>query len=94
MGITLAIRIVLGRLSKGGVEVARKSSVPVSFDVNYRRKLWRNADDAVRAFMDILRFVDILFLDENEADLLLGVSNPVDVFRELSSRFGIGRGSS
>lgn len=90
-GITLAISDSARETAKRGVEVARKNGVPVSFDVNYRRKLWRNADDAVRAFMDILRFVDILFLDENEADLLLGVSNPVDVFRELSSRFGIDR---
>ncbi len=72
-----------------GLEIARGRGVTTSFDVNYRKKLWTRVEDAVNVLSRALNFVDIVFLDEDEASLLLGVSMVDDVFRELRSRFGI-----
>jgi 2-dehydro-3-deoxygluconokinase/2-dehydro-3-deoxygalactonokinase len=90
-GITLAISDSARETAIRGMETARRGGVLVSFDVNYRRKLWRSPNDAINVLSSALRFVDILFLDDDEARLLLGVSEPDAVFKELNSRFGIGR---
>ncbi|WP_243678342.1 PfkB family carbohydrate kinase [Vulcanisaeta distributa] len=73
------------------MEIARGKGVTTSFDVNYRRKLWVRVEDAINVLSKALSFVDIVFLDEDEANLLLGVSAIDDVFKELRSRFGIDR---
>ncbi|WP_069807976.1 bifunctional 2-dehydro-3-deoxygluconokinase/2-dehydro-3-deoxygalactonokinase [Vulcanisaeta thermophila] len=90
-GITLAISESARDAAFRAMEVARSRNVLVSFDVNYRRKLWAREGDAVGVLTKALGFVDILFLDSDEARLLLGVSEPGDVFREVSARFGIGK---
>ncbi|WP_243679574.1 PfkB family carbohydrate kinase [Vulcanisaeta souniana] len=53
--------------------------------------MWANIDDAINVLSKALGFADVVFLDEDEANLLLGVSAVDDVFRELRSRFGINR---
>ncbi len=88
-GITMAISDTARSAAFRGLEVAHGRGVTTSFDVNYRRKLWMRVEDAVNVLSKALSFVDIVFLDEEEANLLLGVSAVDDVFRELRSRFGI-----
>ena len=90
-GITMAISDAARSAAFKGLEIARSRSVTVSFDVNYRRKLWANVDEAINALSKALGFVDMVFLDEDETNLLLGVSTVDDVFRELRSRFGINK---
>jgi 2-dehydro-3-deoxygluconokinase/2-dehydro-3-deoxygalactonokinase len=88
-GITLAISDSARSTTIRGLEVARGKGVLASFDVNFRRKLWREVKEAVDALLGALRITDILFLDDEEAKLLLNTSNPDDIFKELRSRFGI-----
>ena len=90
-GITMAISDTARSAALRGLEIARSRGVTTSFDVNFRRKLWTNVEDAVNALTKALNLVDIVFLDEDEANLLLGVSAIDDVFRELRSRFGINK---
>ncbi len=90
-GITMAISDTARSAAFRGLEIARGKGVTTSFDVNYRRKLWVRVEDAINVLSKALNFVDIVFLDEDEASLLLGVSAIDDVFRELRSRFGIDR---
>jgi 2-dehydro-3-deoxygluconokinase len=57
------------------VEIARGSGTKVSFDVNYRSKLWSPvAAGAVLA--EIVRKADIVFAGPAEAALVLGVEEP------------------
>ena len=90
-GITMAISDTARSAAFKYLEVARSKGVTTSFDVNYRRKLWANVDDAINVLSKALNFADIVFLDEDEANLLLGISAIDDVFRELRSKFGINR---
>ncbi len=90
-GITMAISDTARSAAFRGLEIARGKGVTTSFDVNYRRKLWVRVEDAINVLSKALNFVDIVFLDEDEANLSLGVSVVDDVFRELRSRFGIDR---
>ncbi|WP_188602359.1 bifunctional 2-dehydro-3-deoxygluconokinase/2-dehydro-3-deoxygalactonokinase [Vulcanisaeta souniana] len=90
-GITMAISDTARSAALKGLEIARGKGIITSFDVNYRKKLWANIDDAINVLSKALGFADVVFLDEDEANLLLGVSAVDDVFRELRSRFGINR---
>lgn len=72
-GITLALSESCRDLVHGAARAARKLGVTVSFDVNYRGKLWTPA--AARAAVDaVLRHVDVLFAGEDEVQLLWGES--------------------
>ncbi|WP_291767105.1 bifunctional 2-dehydro-3-deoxygluconokinase/2-dehydro-3-deoxygalactonokinase [Caldivirga sp. UBA161] len=89
--ITMAISDSAREAAFRGVEIARRRNVMVSFDVNIRRLLWPSIEDAVKAVEVVLRNVNVLFLDENEAELLFGTKDPQGVFREAEARFGISR---
>jgi 2-dehydro-3-deoxygluconokinase len=54
------------------VKAAKKARVLVSFDINYRSKLWSQAE-AVRALREILPYVDYCSAGELDARYLLGV---------------------
>jgi len=69
-GITLALSPSSARAVRYGMEVAREAGVTVSFDVNYRSRLW-SADSARQAFSDILPLVDIVFAGADEGRLIL-----------------------
>lgn len=51
---------------------ARRAGALVAFDVNLRRSLWRSDAEAVRVIGAFLRNVDILKLDEQELEFLVG----------------------
>lgn len=54
----------------------------VSFDVNYRNVMWAdNINACKKAVMDILPYVDILKISEEEADMLGGEANILQVMR-------------
>ena len=59
-GITLAISQAARAESMEAVRVANSLGVPVAFDLNYRSKLWSEAE-ARTAFVAIMPKVDILF---------------------------------
>ncbi len=63
---------------------AREGGARVSFDVNYRSKLWR--PEEARIFVEeILPSVDLLFVGDDEAEALWGRDDE-DLVRELASR--------
>lgn len=58
----------------------------VSFDVNYRNVMWNDDIDACsRAVMDILKYVDLLKISEEEVDMMGGA----DAIPELMNKNGI-----
>lgn len=70
-GITLALSDSARQAAFHAVEVARAAGVKVSFDVNYRAKMW-SVDDAHRACSELATQADIVFAGFDEVRLLLG----------------------
>lgn len=89
--ITMAISQSAREAVYKAVDVAERRGVMVSFDVNIRRLLWPSIEAAVKAIEPVLRKVNMLFLDENEAEYIFGTRNPEDVFKEAEARYGIRR---
>jgi 2-dehydro-3-deoxygluconokinase len=74
-------------LIKHAISLAKKHGVLVSFDPNIRLKLW-SKEEARRVLREFLPFVDIFLTGEEEAELLLGTSDPSEII-EKSKTFGI-----
>lgn len=80
-GITPAVSETAMMAAKVAVEQARKRSIPVAFDINYRSKMWkwRDGTDSQTLASEILPgFVasaDLLFCGQADAAALLGYSN-------------------
>ncbi len=75
------------KLIKHAMSVAKQHGVLISFDPNIRLKLW-SKDEARTALREFLPYVDIFLTGIDEAELLLGVSDPKEII-EKSKEFGI-----
>jgi 2-dehydro-3-deoxygluconokinase len=84
-GITLAVSDSAAAAVEHGVRLARAAGAAVSFDVNYRRKLW-SPDDARAALRPLLGSMDVLFAGLDEAQLLLDseVTDAVELAKRLA----------
>lgn len=71
-GITASISDSARRTVHDVIDRARRSEVPVSFDVNHRSSLWRTGDPAA-TYREIAAKADIVFAGEDEAALLTGL---------------------
>lgn len=58
------------------VSVARQAGVLVSYDPNYRASLWPGEHEAVEQMSVLLSRADLVKINEDEAVLLCGTSNP------------------
>jgi 2-dehydro-3-deoxygluconokinase len=81
-GVTAALGDTPRRALWRAIEIARAHDVPVSFDINFRSRLWTGAD-AAPILRDFVRHSDILFAGEDEAALLSSSTGPAAI-RELS----------
>lgn len=81
---------------------AKEQGLIVSCDLNYRSKLW-SSERAQKVMSGLMKYVDVLFANEEDADKIFGIKAPgaevvlakvdkagyVDVAKELSSRFSL-----
>lgn len=74
-GITPALGDGVAAASLAACQEAKKRGMTVSFDPNYRAKLWSVAD-AAKAMRRYLPYVDVLITNENQAADLFGVRIP------------------
>lgn len=81
-GISFAISEGARRLSFQLLKEAKRRSIPVSFDFNYRGKLW-TTDEAAEVYKEIIDFVDIVFCSELDLKTFLGTDK-----NNFHSRFG------
>lgn len=58
------------------VELARQVGALVSYDPNYRASLWSSEHEAVEQMSALLQQADLVKINEDEALLLCGTSNP------------------
>jgi 2-dehydro-3-deoxygluconokinase len=68
-GISQAISKSSLQTVEQAVSMARKKKVKVSFDPNYRPRLW-NKEQALRAYETVLPYVDIILADETYCTLI------------------------
>ena len=88
-GITLAISPGARAEAMEAVRVANARGVPVSFDLNYRSKLWSEAD-ARAAFAEIIPKVDILFASRGGLRTFFDIDGShEDVLREAIRKLGV-----
>ncbi|TXS56666.1 sugar kinase [Streptomyces sp. t39] len=78
-GITAALSAGCLALMRG-LTARRDGRPPLSFDVNHRPGLWREADGA-RVLLDLARGADIVFVGEDEAEEAWGVRGGPDAVR-------------
>lgn len=88
-GITLALSPGARAASMEAVRVASQQGVLVSFDLNYRSKLWSEAD-ARTAFVEIVPLVDVLFASRGALGTFFGIEGShEEVMRAAVERLGV-----
>ena len=94
-GITLALSHNAAKAAADGMQAAAENGLTVSFDPNYRAKLWSEAD-AAKTITPLMQYVDTLFAGVGDAEKLFGVEAPdtddaqekgIDVAQQLIRRF-------
>lgn len=88
-GITPALSDSCKRTVLRAIEIARTNNVLVCFDPNIRRKLW-SEEKAKETLLPILSLSDVVLIGEDEANILLGVSDQekiVAALRKLNVRW-------
>ena len=84
-GITCAISKSAAESVAHGLELARKSAVKKSFDLNIRRKLWSEAQ-ARKVLEPLARDVDLLIGGEDEYCVVFGTSDAQEALKIAASR--------
>lgn len=74
-GITPALSKNAETLCLEALKMAKEKGLTVSFDPNFREKLWSKAE-ATETFCNILPFVDVLIVNESQAQELFGIQVP------------------
>lgn len=88
-GITLAVSTGARAEAMEAVRVASERGVLVSFDLNYRSKLWPEAE-ARAAFVEIIPFVDILFASRGGLETFFGITGShEEVMQQAIERLGV-----
>ncbi len=87
-GITPALSANSRTITRTALARARAAQVPVSFDINYRQKLWE-PKEAAHELTELIQKVEILFCSKRDAERLFGITgNPQEIARQLSSLSG------
>jgi len=101
-GITPALGAGAAAATRKALEAARAAGCFISYDLNFRRKLW-TAEEARRVQEPLLPLVDLLISNEEDAQVLFGIaaaggdahyahgvseSSHAQVARALHARFG------
>lgn len=72
-GISFALSDSVKELCFCLLEEAKKRNIPISFDFNYRAKLW-DTDTAAAVYKKIIPFVDYVFCSIRDLDVFLNVN--------------------
>ncbi len=87
-GITPALSPSCADVIRQAVELGHSHQIPVSFDVNYRAKLW-SPEQARTVLEPLLKGIHILRAGADEARTIFGLSGDSEqIVRALAARFG------
>ncbi len=70
--------------TRDAILIARDAGALIAFDVNYRPGLWPGPDAARDRVMELLPFVDVVKLNEDEAALLTGSTDLPTILERLA----------
>ncbi len=87
-GITVAISETMRAAAFQAIDLIKESGGLVSLDLNYRPALWPSREAAEEVILSVADRADIVFPSDDEAEMLLGVSEP-DAIADLF----LGRGA-
>lgn len=73
-GITLALGNHTRTLAYKCLEYCEKYNVKVSFDFNFRSKLWNNIEEARPYFKQVIPYVDVLFANHFDIEQILEIT--------------------
>lgn len=86
-GITPALSDNVREVFRRFLQRASEKKVPLSFDVNYRSKLW-SVDEAVAGIEEACRQASLLFCTRSDASELWGFSGaPESILHKIAQRF-------
>ena len=68
------------------VDIARQAGALVSYDPNYRASLWPSESEAIEQMTMLLQQADLVKINEDEALLLCGTSNPEAAAQHILDR--------
>ncbi|MDR5700203.1 sugar kinase [Agromyces aerolatus] len=77
-GISLALSDTLAETVEQAIAVAHDAGVPVSFDLNYRGKLW-SPETAAAAYRRVIPQCHVVFAGDDEARIALGTPEETDL---------------
>ncbi len=87
-GITPALDPNVANLCVEALKKAKEHGVTVSCDLNYRKNLW-TTEQAKATMENLLKYVDVLIANEEDAEKVLGISAPdTDVTQGKLSKDG------
>lgn len=84
-GISPALSEGMAEVVFEALRVAQEAGVAVSFDLNYRSKLW-SREDARQSYLRIIPQADIVFAGDDEAAIAVGTSDsPLELAHRLAT---------
>lgn len=87
-GITPALDPNVAKLCEEALIKAKEHNLTVSCDLNYRKNLW-TTEQAKATMEKLLKYVDVLIANEEDAEKVLGISAPdTDITQGKLSRDG------
>ena len=75
--------------TKKAVKTAKEAGALISYDPNYRDRLWSERGHAIVQMKEPLPMVDILKISDEELPLLSGSTDPLEGSRILHEQYGI-----
>lgn len=78
-GITLALGEHVRELAYKCLEYCKKYNVTVSFDFNYRSKLWNSIEEAKPYFKKVIPYVKVLFANHFDIEQILEITLDNDI---------------
>lgn len=88
-GITLALSTNARQAAMDAIRTAHERGVTVSFDPNYRSRLW-GVDEAGAVFREAMPYVDVLFASEDALETFFGIRGEGEaLMREAIDALGI-----
>jgi 2-dehydro-3-deoxygluconokinase len=76
-GITPALSTSCREVVIQSIQRAKERAVPISFDVNYRQKLWTETE-ASETFLPLIKGVELLFCSQADARRLFGCNGSME----------------
>jgi 2-dehydro-3-deoxygluconokinase len=88
-GITPALSLSCAKSTEEVFKIAKEKGCKVSYDVNYRGKLW-TPDEARKFTEPVSQYIDILITTEEDTKVVYGIEgeNYEDVAKKLIQKFG------